>query len=94
MYKGYHIAAGTTVIPNIWAIHHDPDLYPEPHAFNPERYLTRKEDVRPESLIEGHYTFGFGRRYDLIIFMRRLDSFTFLECALVIISLRSRFGSL
>lgn len=64
-YKGYDIAAGTAVIPNIWAIHHDPDLYPEPHTFKPERFLTKKEDIRPETLIEGHYAFGFGRRYGL-----------------------------
>ena len=63
VYKGYYITAGTSVISNLWSIHHDPRLYPEPDAFKPERFLMKKEDIRPESLIEGHYAFGFGRRY-------------------------------
>ncbi|KZT68381.1 cytochrome P450 [Daedalea quercina L-15889] len=61
-YKGFHIAAGTTVIGNIWAIHRDDHLYPNAASFDPERYLVEKKDMSPELLIEGHYAFGFGRR--------------------------------
>ena len=67
-YKGFYIGAGTAVIPNIWAIHHDHDLYPEPHDFKPERFLTKQAHVRPEALIEGHHAFGFGRRQDFVTF--------------------------
>ncbi|KZT66878.1 cytochrome P450 [Daedalea quercina L-15889] len=62
VYKGIKISAGTNVIPNIWAIHHDEELYPEPFEFKPERFLASTEDVRTDSLNEGHYAFGFGRR--------------------------------
>ena len=39
VYKGYHLPKGATVVENVWAIFHDPSVYPEPHIFNPERFL-------------------------------------------------------
>ena len=39
VYKGYHLPKGATVMENVWAIFHDPSVYPEPHIFNPERFL-------------------------------------------------------
>lgn len=39
VYQGYHIPKGATVMENVWAIFHDPSVYPEPHIFNPERFL-------------------------------------------------------
>jgi cytochrome P450 len=35
----YEVPAGTFVLPAIAAMHHRPDLYPEPHEFRPERFL-------------------------------------------------------
>lgn len=36
---GVKIPAGARVMPSISAIHYRPDLYPEPYAFRPERFL-------------------------------------------------------
>jgi cytochrome P450 family 135 len=36
---GLTIPAGTLVIPHITLVHRRPDLYPEPLAFRPERFL-------------------------------------------------------
>ena len=38
---GLHLPAGTDVTPAIWLTHTRPDLYPEPYAFRPERFLER-----------------------------------------------------
>ena len=38
---GHTIAAGNVLIVSILGIHHDPELYPEPERFNPERFLER-----------------------------------------------------
>ena len=38
---GLTLAAGTDVTPAIWLTHTRPDLYPEPLAFRPERFLDR-----------------------------------------------------
>jgi len=36
---GFTLPAGTDVTPAIWLLHTRPDLYPEPLAFRPERFL-------------------------------------------------------
>ena len=36
---GLHLPAGTDVTPAIWLTHTRADVYPEPHAFRPERFL-------------------------------------------------------
>lgn len=38
-YKGHFLPKGATIIENLWAVFHDPVVYPEPHIFNPERFL-------------------------------------------------------
>jgi cytochrome P450 len=37
--EALHLPAGTDVTPAIWLTHTRPDLYPEPYAFRPERFL-------------------------------------------------------
>ncbi|XP_003723543.2 cytochrome P450 2U1 [Strongylocentrotus purpuratus] len=37
--NGYDIPKGTVVLPNLWAIHHEPDLWKNPDEFNPARFL-------------------------------------------------------
>jgi cytochrome P450 len=36
---GYQLPAGVTVMPSIHLIHRDPNIYPEPDRFRPERFL-------------------------------------------------------
>ncbi|KAJ6582360.1 cytochrome P450 [Mycena capillaripes] len=64
-YAGYHIPSGSTVVPNIWAILHDPELYPDPFTFSPERFIhnsATKIDARPGQPDPDAYVWGFGRR--------------------------------
>ncbi|KAJ7054503.1 cytochrome P450 [Mycena amicta] len=57
-YKGYTIEKGSIVWANVWAILHDEDIFPEPYAFQPQRYLS--SDTRPGATVVA--AFGFGRR--------------------------------
>jgi cytochrome P450 len=53
---GWTYPTGCSLVANGYLIHHDPDIYPDPYAFRPERFL----DEQP-----GTYTwipFGGGRR--------------------------------
>ncbi|KAK7044238.1 hypothetical protein VNI00_007960 [Paramarasmius palmivorus] len=60
-YRGYHLSAGTLVVPNTWAILHDPELFPSPEEFMPERYLDTQESssINPDP---AKFAFGYGRR--------------------------------
>ncbi|MGV0740854.1 cytochrome P450 [Mycolicibacterium sp. XJ870] len=35
---GYRVEAGSLVAVGIYALHHDPDLWPNPHVFDPDRF--------------------------------------------------------
>ena len=53
---GWSYPRGVCLVPNTYLLHHDPEIYPDPYAFRPERFL----DQPP-----GTYTwipFGGGRR--------------------------------
>ncbi|KAF2237881.1 cytochrome P450 [Viridothelium virens] len=68
IYQGYFLQAGTVVHFNQWAIHRDPDLYPDPETFNPSRWLDPKYPTYREPLAEypnlkNFSAFGFGRRF-------------------------------
>jgi len=75
---GWSYRPGVCLVPNAYLVHHDPDLYPDPYAFRPERFLEEAP---------GTYTwipFGGGRRRCLGA------SFAMLEMKLV---LRSVLGA-
>jgi cytochrome P450 len=53
---GWRYEPGVVLAANAWLVHHDPDVYPDPFAFRPERFLQEPP---------GTYTwipFGGGRR--------------------------------
>ncbi|KIY64808.1 cytochrome P450 [Cylindrobasidium torrendii FP15055 ss-10] len=57
-YRGYRIPKDATVIPNTWAIMRDASLYPEPHKFDPERFM-EAGSAMPDPRT---FAFGYGRR--------------------------------
>lgn len=60
VYNGMFIPAGTIVYQNVWAMHHNKDVYADPFKFWPERYLPKKDGGNGEPFPVGN--FGFGRR--------------------------------
>ncbi|KAG1841634.1 cytochrome P450 [Suillus tomentosus] len=59
IWNNYLIPAGATVIGNRWAIANDPEVFPEPHTFNPQRWIDDAGRVRGDLRF---FPFGFGRR--------------------------------
>lgn len=77
---GWDYEPGCCLVANAYLVHHDPDIYPDPYTFRPERFL----DSKP-----GTYTwipFGGGRRRCLGA------SFATLEMKIVLAEVLRRFG--
>ncbi|XP_029055474.2 probable cytochrome P450 305a1 [Osmia bicornis bicornis] len=55
---GYKIPKDSTILLNMYSIHVDPVLYPDPHTFNPERFI--KDGVFEPNV--NSLSFGKGRR--------------------------------
>ncbi|KAG1750446.1 cytochrome P450 [Suillus paluster] len=52
-------ATGTTVFGNHWSISRDPEVYPEPYGFKPQRWIDDQGRLRDDLKF---FAFGFGRR--------------------------------
>ncbi|KAG0704889.1 cytochrome P450 [Suillus ampliporus] len=59
IWENYCIPAGTTVSGNHWAISRDPEVYPEPHVFKPQRWIDDQGRLRADPK---YFVYGFGRR--------------------------------
>lgn len=56
-YKGYRIKKGTILIPGVWWLLHDPQVYESPDVFDPTRFISPRDEPDPAT-----FCFGFGRR--------------------------------
>ena len=77
--NGVRYPAGITLLVSAYLLHHDPELYPDPYTFSPERFVGRTP---------GTYTwipFGGGRRRCLGA------SFALQEMKIVLRSVLARF---
>ncbi|RYP40385.1 hypothetical protein DL767_001740 [Monosporascus sp. MG133] len=67
VYEGYFIPARATIHALEWGMTRDEETYPDPEAFNPDRWLNPKYPTYKEPLtiypnLNGFSQFGFGRR--------------------------------
>ncbi|KAI1428592.1 putative O-methylsterigmatocystin oxidoreductase [Xylaria sp. FL1777] len=67
-YKHHRIPKGTVFLANTSTMHWDPEIYPQPHVFQPERYLNHPKysaeyATMTDPYKRDHFTFGGGRRF-------------------------------
>ncbi|MFE7129714.1 cytochrome P450 [Streptomyces sp. NPDC057638] len=56
---GYTLPGGADVLFSMWALHRDPDVFPHPHRFDPDRWLDKNTPRTPH---QGFLPFGAGTR--------------------------------
>ncbi|CAN6584254.1 unnamed protein product [Malus baccata var. baccata] len=59
---GYHIAARTRLLVNIWKLQRDPKVWSDPNEFHPERFLTTQKSIDVKGRDFELIPFGSGRR--------------------------------
>lgn len=57
---GYKIPKDSTILLNMYSIHVDPEIYPDPHTFKPERFI--KDGVYEPNA--SNFSFGKGTKRD------------------------------
>ncbi|GIX68348.1 cytochrome P450 2U1 [Caerostris extrusa] len=57
--EGYKIPKRSVIVSNLYSIHFDPKLYPNPEKFEPKRFLS---DQGKRIKMEGPFLFGLGKR--------------------------------
>ncbi|KAJ7756853.1 cytochrome P450 monooxygenase [Mycena maculata] len=64
IFEGYEIPPGSLIVPNLWKILHDPEIYPNPTQFRPERFLASEYGGElPREVLETlEIVFAPGRR--------------------------------
>lgn len=79
----WSVPVGDVVSPCIYLTHHDPALYPQPHAFRPERFLGTKPDTY------GWIPFGGGMRRCIGASFAQLEMREVLGAVLAAVDLRA-----
>ena len=75
--QGYHIPKGTTVLVNLWSLHHDPAIWHNPDKFMPERFLDKDGKFVPPKQ-DRFLPFSAGRRSCLGESLARIELFLIL----------------
>jgi len=72
--QGYNIPKDTTVLTNLWSLHHDPEIWDDPDAFRPERFLDEEGNFVPPKA-DRFLPFSAGRRVCLGESLARIELF-------------------
>ncbi|NXV83931.1 CP2U1 protein, partial [Atlantisia rogersi] len=57
--QGYIIPKGSVIVPNLWSVHRDPNIWEKPDEFQPSRFLDENGQlIKKDAFIP----FGMGKR--------------------------------
>ncbi|XP_019614789.1 PREDICTED: cytochrome P450 2C15-like [Branchiostoma belcheri] len=72
--NGYHIPNQTMVLPNLWSVHYDEKLFPDPYKFDPTRFLDGRGQYKKDEHV---MPFSAGPRMCLGEQLARMELFLF-----------------
>ncbi|XP_077990661.1 cytochrome P450 2J6-like [Glandiceps talaboti] len=76
LFQGYFIPKGVIVLPNLWGVLHDPDIWTDPDIFRPERFLNEDGSFKTR---DEFIPFGIGSRVCLGEQLAKAKLFLFLS---------------
>lgn len=72
--QDYHIPKRTIILPNLWAVHNNPEYFPQPEKFNPRRFLDANGVIKKEEKL---IPFSMGKRQCLGESLARMELFLY-----------------
>ncbi|KAI7861250.1 cytochrome P450 [Spinellus fusiger] len=79
VYNNYIIKKGTSFLSSMYSMHRNPDVYPNPHKFIPERFINNKSTFYASAIgnikERDQYNFGWGRRICPGIYLAETELF-------------------
>lgn len=79
---GHRIAPGTTILFSPYALHRDPDVFPDAERFDPDRWLPERANAVPRGAV---LSFGAGKRKCIG------DAFAMTEATIILSTLAGRW---
>lgn len=80
--RGHHLAKGTQILMSQWVVHRDPRFFPDPEAFDPDRWEPARASALPRY---AYFPFGGGPRVCIG------NHFAMMEASLILATVMSRF---
>ncbi|KAI0683560.1 cytochrome P450 [Earliella scabrosa] len=91
VYNGYYLPKGTLVVANSWCFLHDEEIYHDPLAFNPNRFLRADGSLDPD-VRDPSAAFGFGRRICVGRYLAIESMWIAIACVLSLFDIRKVVG--
>ncbi|CAO3645253.1 unnamed protein product [Cunninghamella blakesleeana] len=77
--RDYIIPEGTVIVPSLYAMHYNPDVFENPTTFNPDRYRDHNRTISASANgnidSRDQYNFGWGRRICPGIYLAEMEMF-------------------
>ncbi|KAG6860208.1 hypothetical protein C0995_014265, partial [Termitomyces sp. Mi166 len=83
---GYLIPKGSIILLNLWNMLHDPEVYPEPFEFQPERHIATQE--KPAQQNPRDVCFGYGRRICPGMYLADTSLFSLVASSLAVFDIK------
>ncbi|KAG6885227.1 hypothetical protein C0993_004634 [Termitomyces sp. T159_Od127] len=83
---GYLIPKGSIIIANLWNMLHDPEAYPEPFEFLPERHIATTD--KPAQKNPRTICFGYGRRICPGMYLADASIFSLVASSLAVFNIK------
>ncbi|KAF9043239.1 cytochrome P450 [Panaeolus papilionaceus] len=86
---GYFIPKDSLILSNLWHMLHDPDVYPDPFIFDPERHIATPE--KPAQADPRKVCFGYGRRICPGMYLAEASLFSCIAASLAAFNVTNAF---